>query len=338
MSDAAAPALQPIEESPALQPIEESSALQPIEESPALQPIEESPALQSIEKNIAAVVVNYNAGSALSDCVASLEAGGVSEIVVVDNASVDNSMAILAQRAPGAKQILSSRNLGFGPGANLGARATTSQYLVVCNPDLVADPGAVRRLAAVLDESPTVALAGPMLRETSGVVYPSGRDFPGMAESIGHGFVGLFWGGNPWTLRYRRIGQAQHRARDADWVSGAFFLVRRKAFETVAGFDERYFMYVEDVDLCWRLRQEGWTIRYEPAAEVVHHQGLSTSRHPYRMLVAHHRSMWRFARQTARGPERTLLPVVAAGLGVRLVLAWAEHLLSPRSRLRSRPE
>ena len=292
---------------------------------------------QHSRTSVAAVVVNYNAGSALCDCVASLEAAGVSEIVVVDNASVDDSMALLARCSPKARPVSSRGNLGFGRGANLGARFTTAEYLLVCNPDLVAGPQAVQRLAEVLDESPRVALVGPMLREPSGVVYPSGREFPRMAEAVGHGFIGLFWGGNPWTLRYRRIGQEQHRSRDADWVSGAFFLVRRKAFDEVEGFDERYFMYVEDVDLCWRLGNAGWRIRYEAAVEVVHQQGLSTSRHPYLMLVWHHRSMWRFARQTAHGAERALLPVVAIGLGVRLVLAWAEHLVNPRSRLRPHP-
>jgi N-acetylglucosaminyl-diphospho-decaprenol L-rhamnosyltransferase len=301
-----------------------------VTEPPAPQP-------QPGGTSLAAVVVNYNAGSALCDCVASLEAGGVSEIVVVDNASVDDSMALLAKCSPDVTPISSRRNLGYGAGANLGARCSAAEYVLVCNPDVVASPDAVQRLATVLDESPAVALAGPMLRTTSGVVYPSGRDFPGMAEAVGHGFVGLFWGGNPWTLRYRRSGHAQHRSRDADWVSGAFFLVRRKAFDAVGGFDERYFMYLEDVDLCWRLRRAGWTIRYEPAAEVVHQQGLSTSRHPYLMLAAHHRSIWRYARQTTSGRERAFLPVVAVGLGVRLVLAWAEHLLSPRSRLRSHP-
>jgi N-acetylglucosaminyl-diphospho-decaprenol L-rhamnosyltransferase len=287
--------------------------------------------------SIGAVVVNYNAGSALCGCVASLEAGGVTEIVVVDNASADDSIALLSKCSPDATLVSSPANLGFGRGANLGARSTVAEYLLVCNPDLVASPEAIQRLATVLDESPGVALAGPMLREPSGVVYPSGREFPGMAEALGHGFVGLFWGGNPWTQRYRHIGQEQHRSRDADWVSGAFFLVRRTAFDEVGGFDERYFMYVEDVDLCWRLRKSGWRIRYEAEAEVVHRQGLSTSQHPYRMLVEHHRSIWRFARTTASGPERALLPAVALGLGVRLVLAWAEHLASPRSRLRSHP-
>jgi len=285
---------------------------------------------------VASVVINYNAGASLSDCVASLTAEGVGEIVVVDNASVDTSMVELAKAWPKAKRIFSTRNLGYGAGVNLGARSTTAPYLLVCNPDVVASPGAVGKLTALLDASPEVGLVGPMLREPSGVVYPSGREFPGMGEAIGHGFLGLFWGGNPWTRRYRRIGQDQHRAREADWVSGAFFLVRRNVFDDVGGFDEGYFMYMEDVDLCWRLRQAGWVIFYEPSAEVVHEQGRSASQHPYRMLVAHHRSMWRFARQTAQSHERPLLPLVAIGLAGRLFLTWVEHLLSPRSRLRSR--
>ncbi len=284
----------------------------------------------------AAVVVNYNAGRALLDCVASLEAEPVDDIVVVDNGSGDGSMAALAAACPAVRPILAGRNLGYGAAANLGARSTSAEYVIVCNPDLVAKPGAVKTLAAVLDDRSDVAVAGPMLREESGVVYPSGRDFPGMAEAIGHGFVGIFWGGNPWTRRYRRVGQEQHRAREADWVSGAFFLARRRALEEVGGFDERYFMYVEDVDLCWRLHRAGWAVQYEPAAEVVHEQGRSTSQHPYRMLLAHHRSMWRFATETTDGAERALLPLVAAGLVVRLGLAWGEHLVGARSRLRSR--
>lgn len=288
--------------------------------------------------SMTAVVVNYNAGRALADCVASLETELVDDIVVVDNGSRDGSMETLAASCPEARRILAGRNLGYGGAANLGARTTSSEYVLVCNPDLVAKPGAVATLLAVLEDRPDVAIAGPMLRESSGVVYPSGREFPGMGEAIGHGFVGLFWGGNPWTRRYRRIGQEQHHAREADWVSGAFFVVRRKAFDAVGGFDERYFMYVEDVDLCWRLHRAGWAVRYEPAAEVVHEQGRSASQHPYRMLLAHHRSMWRFASEKTEGRERLLLPVVGAGLVVRLVLAWAEHLVGARSRLRSRRE
>lgn len=286
---------------------------------------------------LAAVIVDYNAGDALARCVASLRAEGVAEIVVVDNGRAGGAAAALAAVPlaavpPRVRLLRPGRNIGYGAGANYGVRATASRFVVVANPDVVAVPGAVRRLLGVLETEPDVALVGPMLKEPSGVVYPSGRDFPDLGEALGHAFVGLVWGGNPWTRRYRRLGAEQHRRRQADWVSGAFFVARSDALSSVGGFDESYFMYVEDVDLCWRLERAGWRVVYEPAAEVIHEQGRSTSRHPYRMLVAHHRSMWRFARRSTAGRNRALLPLVGAGLAVRLGLAWLEHLVGARSR------
>jgi N-acetylglucosaminyl-diphospho-decaprenol L-rhamnosyltransferase len=297
--------------------------------------VEDRAGVQASER-VVAVIVNYNAGEALSECVASLASAGVSEIVVVDNKSSDGSAELAAREFPHIKTLFPTRNLGYGGGANFGAKNTAGEYILVCNPDLIVRPGGVAALESTLDNRPEIALTGPMLLESSGVVYPSGREFPGMGEAIGHGFLGLFWGGNPWTKRYRHIGSDQHTPRLADWVSGAFFLVRRDAFESVGGFDDRYFMYVEDVDLCWRLKRKGWEIWYDPTAQVVHEQGLSASQHPYKMLVAHHLSMWRFARQTAEGWDRALLPIVALGIVLRLVLSWGEHLVRWRSRVASR--
>jgi N-acetylglucosaminyl-diphospho-decaprenol L-rhamnosyltransferase len=114
-------------------------------------------------------------------------------------------------------------------------------------------------------------------------------------------------------------------AAAVDWVSGACMLVRRSAFEAVGGFDEGYFMYVEDVDLCWRLARAGWRIGYEPSGRVVHALGASSRLMPYRMIAAHHRSLLRFASRTTTGGRRAVLPLVAAGLGVRTGVAWLHH-------------
>ena len=114
-------------------------------------------------------------------------------------------------------------------------------------------------------------------------------------------------------------------ARDVDWVSGTCMLMRSSAVGQVGAFDESYFMYVEDVDLCWRLRARGWRVGYEPAARVVHTVGASSELAPYRMILAHHRSLLRFSARTSRGPGRLLLPVVAAGLALRTVLAWLQR-------------
>src|SRR5207248_4889307 len=99
------------------------------------------------------------------------------------------------------------------------------------------------------------------------------------------------------------------------------------AYETVGGFDEHYFMYVEDVDLCWRLGRAGWKVGYEPAGRVVHSGAVSTNQAPYRMILEHHRSLWRFARTSTEGPRRLALPAVAAGLTARTALAWGQRAL-----------
>ena len=290
-----------------------------------------------ISQRVGAVVVNYNAGEVLARCVASLQQSGVTDIVVVDNGSSDGSDALAAALAGPCRLIRSPRNRGYGAGVNLGARSCQRELLFICNPDLVAEPAALARLTEALDAHLDAAVAGPMLLETDGSVYPSGRTFPDLADALGHGFVGLFWPGNPWTRRYRLLGAEQHRAREADWVSGAGFLVRHDAFDAVGGFDEAYFMYVEDVDLCWRLHRAGWGVRYEPSARVVHEQGRSTSREPYRMLVAHHRSIMRFAVHSTTGRRRLWLPLVAVALGARLGLACGERYLGALRTNRSRP-
>jgi N-acetylglucosaminyl-diphospho-decaprenol L-rhamnosyltransferase len=179
----------------------------------------------------------------------------------------------------------------------------------------------VRRLAA----DPGAGVVGPRLFNPDGSTYPSVRTFPDLVDAIGHGLLGMVAPANPFTRRYRMLDVDHSVPADVDWVSGACLLVRREAWDAVGGFDTRYFMYLEDVDLCWRVGRAGWRVAFEPDAEVVHVQGVSAGRHPYRMLVAHHRSMWRFARQTSEGPKRWALPVVGVGLVARVVVSCLQH-------------
>ncbi len=153
---------------------------------------------------------------------------------------------------------------------------------------------------------PGWALVGPLIRTTAGDRYPSARHFPSLVDAGGHALLGIFAPDNRFTRSYQRsdLDGATGGPVEVDWVSGACFLVRRSAFEQVGGFDESYFMYAEDVDLCWRLGQAGWTAAYVPAAEVTHRQGVSTDHHPYRMIFEHHRSLLRFAARSSRGWRR----------------------------------
>jgi len=279
---------------------------------------------------VAAVIVNFNARAHLVECVRSLRADGVDIVVVVDNASSDGSEDALAASDPDARFLPTGSNLGFGRAANLGVAATDAGHVLILNPDTIVEPGTVKALAAALDADPRLAVVGPRIDNPDGALYPSARRFPKMGDAAGHAFLGIVWRKNRFTRRYRMLDWDHTSPGTVDWVSGACMLVRRTAFDAVGGFDPAYFMYVEDVDLCWRLGRAGWTVGYEPAGRVVHAVGASSQLAPYRMILAHHRSLLRFADRSITGPERALLPAVAAGLGIRTLLSWAQHRLDRR--------
>ena len=277
------------------------------------------------------MIVNYNAGQHLSACIASLEAAGIGRMVVADNASDDGSVELMRERHPAVEVIDTGANLGYGGAANRGARTVDADYLLVCNPDTMFDRETPNRLIDALESEPTAGAAGPRVDTGTGEVYPSARTFPSVTDSIGHGFLGLVWRDNPWSRRYLMAGRSLEQTQAVDWISGSCMMLRRSAFEAVSGFDESFFMYAEDVDLCRRLAVAGWSTLYVPTARVVHVQGVSSARHPYRMIVAHHRSLLRFASLTVRGRrDRALLPLVALGLGTRAALLALGRLLSRR--------
>ncbi|MGH9068410.1 MAG: glycosyltransferase family 2 protein [Acidimicrobiales bacterium] len=276
---------------------------------------------------VGAVVVNYNAGHHLLACIHSLRAEGVGEVVVVDNGSADGSVRSLVRADPEVVVVDPGRNLGYGAGVNRGLAAGGAEMVLVANPDIVVAPGTVAALVESLDARREVGLVGPRVEEPDGTLYPSARTFPSLTDSIGHGFVGLVAPGNPWSRRYKMAAWDHCEAREVDWVSGACFLARRALLDALGGFDESYFMYSEDVDLCWRAARAGWRVTYQPAATVTHVQGVSAEHHPYRMIVAHHRSLLRFAARSTAGWQRALLPVVGAGLGLRAALAAAQRRL-----------
>jgi len=286
-----------------------------------------------MEGRWAAVVVNYEAGDALTECVRSLRAddsaGAPPEIVVVDNGSRDGSVASLRAVFSDIAVVEPPANVGYAAAANRGTARTTAPIVAVCNADVVVARGAgAAMLAAFADES--IGAAGPCVRNLDGSVYPSVRRDPGLLDATGHAVFGLVWPGNPFTRRYRELDADPSMARDVDWASGAALWLRRAAVDAVGGWDEGFFMYLEDVDVGWRLRQAGWRVRYVPAAEVTHIGGLSTDQHRRRMIVEHHRATYRFASKRWKGRQRLLLLPTAALLAVRAVLTVAWETLRPR--------
>jgi N-acetylglucosaminyl-diphospho-decaprenol L-rhamnosyltransferase len=273
---------------------------------------------------LAAVVVNYESGESLRTCVESLIRGGAEQVVVVDNASSDGSLKTLSGIRGSVEVLALSENVGYGAAANRGVLRTSAPWVIISNPDVVVDEKAAAFLRQACQEQPGAAIAGPKVLEPTGDVYPSARAFPSLTTAAGHVLLGLIAPRNRFTQRYRSLPaktSAHSGAIEVDWVSGSFMLVRREAFLALGGFDEAYFMYAEDVDLCWRAWRSGWRVLYVPQAEVVHFGGTSTRRRPYAMILEHHRSAFRFACRSQQGLARALLPLEAVVLGARALVA-----------------
>ncbi len=280
---------------------------------------------------IGAVVVDHDAGPLLDGCVRSLLADGAAPVVVVENGaagSAASALADLTTATPTAplRIMRPGRNVGFGAGVNRGLAALAGEspppeWILVCNPDLLVHPGALTALRQALESRRAWALVGPRIFDQTGAVYPSVRNFPSLADAAGHALLALFNPENPFTQRYNPGTPEGAVVTAAGWVSGSCFLARRSALEELGGFDEAYFMYLEDTDLCWRAHEAGWGVGFAGTAEVTHVQGVSTARNPYRMMLAHHRSALRFTFRTTKGWRRAALPMAVLVLGARLATA-----------------
>ena len=262
----------------------------------------------TVAPRVGVVVVNHNTRDDLLACLDSLTASGADEVVAVDSGSRDGSLDAVAAAHPTVRRV------GL---PNAGVAATSTDVVIVANADTVFEPGAARRLAEFLSAHPDVGAAGPKVVFPDGRLQLSARSFPDIPTAIGHALLGIVRPDNRWTRRYRLTDWDHESERDVDWLSGCCVALRRTAFDDVAGFDPAYFMFVEDVDLCWRLGQAGWRVVFTPVATVQHEIGASVGSRPVRMVVEHARSLDRFfARRYATGLlTRTL---IRGGL-----LAWA---------------
>jgi N-acetylglucosaminyl-diphospho-decaprenol L-rhamnosyltransferase len=270
--------------------------------------------------DLAVVTVTYFPGETLERFLDSLTKATTRpvRVVLADNGSTDGAPERAAAR-DGVRLLRTGENLGYGAAANRGVAELPDEvgWVVIANPDVEWRPGSLDELLDAAERWPRGAAFGPLIREPNGRVYPSARLLPSLGRGIGHGVLGAVWPGNPWTREYRQSDSAVHE-RPAGWLSGSCLLVRRVAFDSVHGFDPRYFMYFEDVDLGDRFTRAGWLNVYAPSAEVVHVGGHATARASTRMLAEHHRSAYRYLADRHPGPRwAPLRLVLRAGLELR---------------------
>jgi N-acetylglucosaminyl-diphospho-decaprenol L-rhamnosyltransferase len=227
-----------------------------------------------VTPRLSIVIVNFNGGVHLENCLHSLEAHPPrtpSEVIVVDNASTDGSVES-ARRRDWVRLVELGRNAGFSAGNNAGIRASRGSLVLLLNNDTLVPAGAIDTLVDVLDGDPSAAIAGPRLVDGEGVAELS---FGPMISPLGELRQKIVTGLHARGVRPVRawVDRATRRARYVDWVSGACLLVRRDVAEQVGLLDERFFLYTEDVDFCASVRAAGWKVLFTPAAEIVHLRG-----------------------------------------------------------------
>lgn len=285
-------------------------------------PQSESPDASDVRIGI--VTVAYRSDAMLSGFLASIPAATSAAValVVADNLPAEGDAAGIAESAR-ADYVPIPANPGYGGAVNAAVHRLPDnvEWVLIANPDLILDPGALDRLVATGREDDGIGSVGPLIKNPDGSTYPSARSVPSLRTGIGHALFSNLWQTNPWTRRYREDLAPAGERRDAGWLSGSCVLVRRTAFDEIGGFDEGYFMYFEDVDLGYRLGTRGYRNVYDPSASAVHIGGQSTGGESARMVRAHHASARRFIRRKYAAwwlwPVRV---VISIGLAVRSAL------------------
>lgn len=273
--------------------------------------------------DMAVVVVSYETRELLRACLESVRAEAPAEVVVVDNASRDGSAGMVRAAFPEVRLLDNAGNPGFGAAANQGIAACRSPYVLLLNGDTRVRPGALEVLGRELAGHPRAAVAGPQLLNADGTRQPSVFPFLKPFEVLAmNTYLNRLVRRTP---RFRPV-YFPPPAGEAPWVKGAALAIRREAFEAVGGFDEGYFLYAEEMDLCWRLRAAGWEVRFTPDARVVHEEGASTGGLRPEMAVRLFASLARFHRLHSS-------PGAVARLRWAVKLAMTEHIV--RDRLKS---
>ena len=247
------------------------------------------------------VTVTYSPGPHLERFLASLSLATERPLCVLmaDNGSTDGTPQAAVERYHNVQLFHTGANVGYGTAVNRAVAELTKNtqsdddWVIVANPDVQWGPGSIDALLDATARWPQAGALGPLNRDPDGSVYASARHLPSLIRGGMHAVVGPFWKRNPWTAAYRQE-HLEPSERVVGWLSGSCLLVRRSAFGQVGGFDERYFMYMEDVDLGDRLGKAGWLSVYVPTAEVLHHKGHSTGHDPGSHLAAHHKSTYIF--------------------------------------------
>lgn len=275
--------------------------------------------------DLSITICSWNTVQDLRECLMSLRAcadEGNFEVIVVDNASSDDSADMVETEFPEFRLLRQSTNLGFAGGHNLAIRERRGRDVALLNSDTIVHRGAIGQLIQVMQTNFDLGIVGPKLLNSDGTLQPSCRTFPNpIAAAFRNTILGRMFPNNPFTRTYLMEDWNHDSRRDVDWISGAAIFMRKEAVDAVGVLDENLFMFFEDVDLCKRTWDAGFRVMYLPTAVITHKGGKSTSKAPNRMIIRFHRSMYQyFAKHNAKAFPEMVRPLVMALVAIPITL------------------
>jgi N-acetylglucosaminyl-diphospho-decaprenol L-rhamnosyltransferase len=291
------------------------------------------------------VVVSYQCRELLERCLCSLQrhpfSDGEMRVHVVDNASGDGTVAMVRERFPEVRLHALDRNVGFSVANNRVLRDAAGEFFLLLNPDTEITAGALDSLVASIDGQPEIGMLGCRLVLDDGSFdHAAKRSFPTPLSALAH-FTGLGRRASAGSKlgQYRAIELDEHESGEVDAVNGAFMLVRREAVEQVGLLDEDYWLYMEDLDWCYRFHQAGWRVWYEGSVTVIHVKGGTSGRHRrLRQNIGFHRGIARFYGKFLAGPNPLLDIAVYGAIAAKLAVAATRSAVLRRAPSRGRSE
>ncbi len=287
---------------------------------------------------ISVLIVNYNVRDYLIHCIQSVLQSNYNaplDIVVVDNHSFDDSVEVIRQQFPEVKVIANDTNLGFGKAVNQAAEAASGDYYLILNPDTVVQENSISTMVSYAETHPKVGVVGPKILNADGTLQLAcKRSFPTLGVALPKilGLSSLF-PNSRWAGRYNLTYLDENTTHSVDAVSGSCMLIRRDVFENVGGFDQRFFMFGEDLDLCYRIKSLGYEVHYYPETQIVHYQGESVKSAPFDSLNAFYTAMIQFSdKHFSRSYSFITRRLILLGIQFRKLISmvgeWRTQILS----------
>ncbi len=284
-------------------------------------------------KDLVISIVSYNSLSFLKECLDSILENPPEkdyQIIVVDNASSDGTVGFIRRNYPGITLIANNKNIGFAAANNKAIKKSNSKYVLLINSDCIVYKNSLDGLINFMEENPEAGATGPKIVNSDGTIQLSCRRFPSMFNAAAHTILGDIFPRNPFSRKYKLADICRNKPLKVDWVSGSCMIIRKEALEDTGFLDERYFMYVEDLDICYRMRQKKWEVYYYPDAEVMHHTAgsagsgrLGKIKSSFRMQKSVFYFFWKNYR---RSLKIIFMPAIILILGLRMFFATIKSL------------